>query len=619
MADHESYQAAADLLAQVMATDFPNLTLYDHQKTAVINRLAFGWESGYFSVFLAGDVGTGKTMFYLVYLRCVRYWYRMHNRPEAEYPSLAIVPAKIKQQWWDEALRFGNLETLGPLAYIRVEGPQERRNALLARYPALFEGTLELLIINYALARRKTEQQILQGMKFLCVVVDEAHRIKNSGALQTIATKSLDCQCMITGSGTMMTKSPADLWSILHAMNPGPPFMRKGYVVWPKPIKGVCPYSGSRQDYWFDHYNKAKSGCYHCSRYGDGDRCDGHTPHDKGVPVRRRRRSPIWGTYESFVRRYCRTELVHAGGGRWVTKITGAKNLGDLRTRLRPHMVRWRRGEVLDLPELHFQHVLLDWPPAGSQLRMYATLRAGFIEALSPGGAWGPVQLSSALARLIYLRRACCLSPRAFSEHLLKRDHEEELPPWVKSALKMRGVDNAKLDWLEEFLEENVYPGHAQAMIYSNWTTTTREIRDRLRRSHSVTTGYFTGETSGPQDKHTKRAWNDGMIDVVIGSPAISEGLNFQGAGRPTVYVIIFDLPWTPLGIIQAIGRVYRSEQESDVEVIFLGMNDTIEQWMCERVQQRQRWIVEVLDGSRDAGSVQLFNIQTRRELIDAL
>ena len=608
-------QDAAELLDKVMARDF-SLTLYDHQRAALVNRLAHGQQTGNFSTLLAGDVGTGKTPFYLVYLRCVREWYRQQGlEEEASRPSLAIVPAQIKEQWRNEALRFSNL---GPLAYLVVDGNQAQRTAQLSIIPQVL-GTqglqLELLIINYALARRKTEQQLLQNLPYLGVVVDEAHRIKSRGAQQTVATKSIDCEFMVCGSGTHMTKGPQDLWSILHAMVPGNPFYRRGHILHPKPGPECFYLEDSWNQHYYDAYKKARTGCRTCYRFKTGT-CEDHTEYDDGVQIRYRYASPIFGSYEHFVGRYCEAQNIHIGKGRMVRKIIGAKNLPVLREQIKPLMVRWKKSEVLDLPDIYYRHVLVHFGKGGGQKRCYETLKAGFIQQLSGDGHWSPVTLRNRLAQLTHVRRALGLSPRAF--YTYQQNKVAETPPWVRQALDLTARDNAKIDWLVKWLQENVFEADAQALIFSQWTTVTQEIRARLK-DHASRVGYATGEMSKSRNEATKVAFNKGDIDVVIGSPAISEGLNYQGCGRYIAYAILMDCTWTPKTMIQLIGRLYRAEQSSTVEVVFVGVANTFDQWMLARVKERQGWIQDVLDGNQDMGGVRLFEITSARQLISAL
>ena len=614
---------ASVLLDRVLATDFPTLTLYAHQRESIIQRLEYGMETDNFSTLLSGDVGTGKTPFYLVYLRCVRQLYRLEGRPEANYPSLAIVPAQIKEQWRTEALTFSNLSLL---QYLVVGGTQEQRTAQLSIIPRALEGQLELLIINYALARRKTEQQLLQNLPLLGLVVDESHRIGNRGAQQTVATKSIDCEFIVCGSGTQMTKGPQDLWSILHAMLPGTAFYRMGHIQYPKPTED-CWYKDSEWDHHsYEQYRKAKTGCKSCYRYRT-DVCDAHTPADKGVPIRYRRASPKFGSYERFVKQYCTTKPINIGRGktkrgpdRFVTKIVGARNLPDLRRRIQPYQVRWKKSEVLDLPDIYYQHYLVDFEQMGvGQHHMYEAIKAGFIDQLSQdSGYWSPVQLKSRLAQLTYVRRSLGLSPRAFYRHQLRGNGE--MPKWVRQGLNLVSTDNAKLKWLMEWLQTNVFEADAQALIFSQWTTVTREIRKGLEsEGYGDRVGYATGEMTKKHNETVKNDFNAGRIDVVIGSPAISEGLNYQGCGRYKAYCVIMDITWTPKTLIQTIGRLYRAKQESIVEVVFVGIKDTLDQWMLSRVKERQGWIQEVLDGDTQMGGVQLFSITDKRQLINAL
>lgn len=616
-------QNAAALLRQVMQRDFPDLELYNHQRSAIVNRLAHGWQTGQFSTLLSGDVGTGKTVFYLVFLRCVRKLYQLEGRPEANRPSLAIVPAQIKEQWRTEALTFSNLS---PLQYLIVDGTQEQRIAQLSIIPKVMtdpampeDQRLELLIINYALARRKVEQQLLQSLPLLGLIVDESHRIKSAGAQQTVATKSIDCEFMVCGSGTQMTKGPQDLWSILHAMLPGKSFYRKGHIKHPKPTD-KCWYKDSQWDaHYYKQYKNARSGCRQCYRYRTNV-CDAHTPADDGVPIRYRYASPQFGSYNAFLDRYCKVETVHIGKGRYVNKIIGAKNLPNLRRRIQPYQVRWKKSEVLDLPDIYYQHYLVDFEQAGEgQSRMYEELKAGFINQLSSDGYWSPIQLKSRLAQLTYVRRSLCLSPRAFYSHQLKG--KDEMPKWVRQGLNLVSADNAKVEWLMGWLKENVFEADAQALVFSQWTTVTKEIRERLAKAGygPDRVGYATGEMTKKHNEAVKNSFNAGNIDIAIGSPAISEGLNYQGSGRYKAYCVIMDVTWTPKTLIQTIGRLYRAKQESIVEVVSVGVRDTFDQWMLNIVKERQGWIQEVLDGDAAMGGVRLFSIQTARQLINAL
>lgn len=89
-----------------------------------------------------------------------------------------------------------------------------------------FDNTVELYnpnaaicIINYDKLRNDKILTQLRSRRHDVVVFDEAHKLKNRNALQTVAAKKIPAQWHIALTGTPILKNPDDLWSILHAID----------------------------------------------------------------------------------------------------------------------------------------------------------------------------------------------------------------------------------------------------------------------------------------------------------------------------------------------------------------------------------------------------------------
>lgn len=75
-------------------------------------------------------------------------------------------------------------------------------------------------VTNYEKLIAKKTQETLLSKEWDCVVLDEAHYIKNRKALRTINAKKLKANCKWALTGTPILKTPDDLFSIFEFLNP---------------------------------------------------------------------------------------------------------------------------------------------------------------------------------------------------------------------------------------------------------------------------------------------------------------------------------------------------------------------------------------------------------------
>jgi SWI/SNF-related matrix-associated actin-dependent regulator 1 of chromatin subfamily A len=154
-------------------------------------------------VLMADEMGTGKTVQILAWLNgrpelnrivvvCKAigkpHWQRMINRWVEDSPITKIVQGSDSQEW------------------IKLSKGQAGRAFLIINYDVLS---------RYAkLIHEKYEPD--------CVILDEAHFIKNHAALRTKAALKISCgvDSIICATGTPIYNRPLDIWKIIHLLDP---------------------------------------------------------------------------------------------------------------------------------------------------------------------------------------------------------------------------------------------------------------------------------------------------------------------------------------------------------------------------------------------------------------
>ncbi len=158
---------------------------------------------------LADDMGLGKTIQLLALLLAERDRPRPARRARLR-PTLLVCPMSVVGNWQREAERFAAGLT------VHVHHGTDRR---LGKAFARAVRTTDLVITTYGLAAR--DQDLLAGVRWERIVLDEAQNIKNAGAKQTRAVRALRAPRRIALTGTPVENRLSELWSIMEFLNPG--------------------------------------------------------------------------------------------------------------------------------------------------------------------------------------------------------------------------------------------------------------------------------------------------------------------------------------------------------------------------------------------------------------
>jgi len=164
---------------------------------AFLERLALG-------ACLADDMGLGKTIQVLALLSRLRR--------EKRGPHLLVAPASLLSNWKAEAARFApELVLFLAHASATPKGELEKVDEKRLR-------GIDLVVTTYGSIARFAW---IGRTKWDLVILDEAQSIKNPGAAQTRAVKSLPSKSRIALTGTPVENRLGDLWSIFDFLNPG--------------------------------------------------------------------------------------------------------------------------------------------------------------------------------------------------------------------------------------------------------------------------------------------------------------------------------------------------------------------------------------------------------------
>lgn len=180
-------------------------------------------------VCLADDMGLGKTIqvvSLLLHLKAQRATgsqsksqlarnKKNGSRRDRNTPALLILPTSLLGNWKREIEKFAPSLTLTILHRSMTDAETLRE---IAEDPKGRLKGVDVVATTYGLARR---EKWLGDVNWQAIVLDEAQAIKNAGAAQTKAIKSIPGTIRIALTGTPVENHPGDLWSLFDFCQPG--------------------------------------------------------------------------------------------------------------------------------------------------------------------------------------------------------------------------------------------------------------------------------------------------------------------------------------------------------------------------------------------------------------
>lgn len=270
-------------------------------------------------------------------------------------------------------------------------------------------------------------------------------------------------------------------------------------------------------------------------------------------------------------------------------RILGYRNLGTLREKLAPVVIRRRKEEVLkDLPDEVVNNYYLDLHHKQKKIH------AGYAQLLLPllnKKHLTPMDIRRIQELLLRMRMVCN------STYLI--DKKTHISP--------------KLDELENIIDEIAVQNDRKMVIFSEWTTMTFLIA-----RHLSDIGLYYVELSGKVPVKKRQALIDEFSNnrdckVFLSTDAGGTGLNLQAADC----VVNFELPWNPARMNQRIGRLSRIGQKSRcVNVVNLITKESIEEKILAGLQLKMDLFQGVFEDGQDQVE---FSQEKRNELLNKL
>lgn len=240
------------------------------------------------------------------------------------------------------------------------------------------------------------------------------------------------------------------------------------------------------------------------------------------------------GTRDYFEQRHVRkdwvTETNRDGQKTRKKKIVGYQNLGELKEKIAPLVLRRTSFDDVTLPTIIPNDVMLDLYPL--QRAKYKELQKGVLKILKEEGPL--VKQTTAMSSLHY-GSAICAGLASLGE-----------PDAPRTSVKM--------DWLLEKLTSGDLQDE-KVVVFANLKNTIRALHARLNEAGvGFTTVWGEDNKQASRRASQERFWEDPKCQVLLGTRAIEQSLNLQ-VSRHLVNV---DTILNPARMEQLAGRIRR-------------------------------------------------------------
>jgi len=222
-------------------------------------------------------------------------------------------------------------------------------------------------------------------------------------------------------------------------------------------------------------------------------------------------------------------------------KVKAYKNIDEVRERLAPYFIRRLKKDVLsELPDKIYENRSVVLSPA--ERKVYEALADKGHEVTEDAEAF-----------------TCVLRCKQYCDH----------PQLIDETQK-----SSKLEALREILEEVIIENEHKVLVFSQF----KQMLNLLVPLFDEM-GLKYLRIDGDVDKRERAKMQEQFntshdIDIMVGTEAMSTGLNFTSAD----YVINYDDNWAPAYMAQRADRAHRIGQKSVVTVVNFIVRDTIEE-----------------------------------------
>lgn len=239
-------------------------------------------------------------------------------------------------------------------------------------------------------------------------------------------------------------------------------------------------------------------------------------------------------------------------------RVKSYKRISEVREAIQPYFLRRLKKDVMkELPDKTYQNIYIEF--TNKEKNLYKKISKGEHDSTED---------ALAITKAIRCKQFC--------NHPLLVGEE---------------MDSSKLKSLLEVLEELIKENGQKVIIFSQYKEML-EIIDESMKADGYNFLRIDGDTKPQRRAAMQEEFNnDPSIDAIIGTEAMSTGLNLTGA----TYVINYDDNWAPAIMRQREDRAHRGGQKNAVTVINFVVRDTIEERIRDVLYGKETVSVEAL------------------------
>lgn len=222
--------------------------------------------------------------------------------------------------------------------------------------------------------------------------------------------------------------------------------------------------------------------------------------------------------------------------------------------RIRPYILRARKAEVVDVPDLRYRFVGVTMLP--EQRRAYEQMAKNSVTRVRGKD----VTADLAITQLVHLQRIC---------GGFVRDDDDEV----------HRLGSTKLRALLRIVERHGYP----VVVFCKYLHEVADVEQALS-GDDVTVSTIIGKTRSTRDETINR-FQKGHIDVLISQVRTGGvGLDLQRAHVGIFYSTTFSF----IDFEQAASRLHRSGQKNDVTIYLIYCKDTVDKQIFDTVLSKR-------------------------------
>ncbi len=446
---------------------------------------------------------------------------------------LIIVPVSLVTQW-EEEMRHRFNENF-------VFYDSDKRKELEKKHPEEnIWGLKKRIIVSLNTAKQRNCREQIQQMDWDLVIVDEAHRMKNSSTQNYKLLQGLRAKYLLLLTATPLQNYLMELYNLVSLIDP----------------ELLGNKSGFKRRFE--------------DRIQDPVTLENFRKRLKRVMIRNRRADV--GESFSYTKRHAVTLPVDLDDA-WRT-------LYDLTT---GYAVEGYQKSIANQSYTYGFYSMLVQRLLSSSVEALKSALKRRLELLQmvKSGQKRPARLKDLI--LMELDGSQMEEAELLSDPGLIRSVEEEMSH-IQSLLDAAEAVrfSPKMPILKKILEEIFSQSEDEkAVIFTEFRSTQDFLAQQLRKDGYDVVVFHGGMSLKEKDAAVEHFEEEGQ--VLISTEAGSEGQNLQFCH----IVINYDLPWNPMKLEQRIGRVHRIGQKRDVQIFNLVIRGSVEEYLVSILERK--------------------------------